>query len=358
MGESVDFCGYFEGPEKLLEVWFKVPQVHSQASEDERWGLRSVDRKVWDEMLALVKCNVLNVSSSRFFDGYVLSESSMFVWNTKLVLKTCGTTTLLKALPRLLTIAKEVGFEEVENLFFSRRNFLYPEKQLSPHSSFNDEVRFLDEHFDGSAFVLGRVNGEHWYLYMTERQTEEQKRRALAPDQTLEILMTGLDPEAVKPFFKIHSASAKEATQRSGIGNLVEGAVCDDYLFDPCGYSVNGLLDDGYFTIHVTPQSSCSYASFETNINMPSYDELIKKVIAVFRPGHFSVSLFSNQPVSSISEIVEGWTLEGYEKRDKTFYQFEIYNLSYMSQHKLPACKSSLLGTQTALVSAENGSVN
>lgn len=333
MGESVDAYGYFEGPEKLLEIWFKVPK--SQAGkEDEPWGLRTVGRRTWDEMLALVKCTVLNVTSAKFFDAYVLSESSMFVWDSKFVLKTCGTTTLLKALPRLLSIAKEVGFEEVENLFFSRRNFLYPEKQLSPHSSFTDEVRFLDEYFDGSAFVLGRVNGEHWYLYMTEKLAPEVKKELLPLDQTLEILMTDLDPAAVAPFFKSNSSTAKEVTKSSGIGDLLPGAVCDDFLFDPCGYSVNGLLDDAYFTIHVTPQTACSYASFETNHNMDSYDELIKKVIAVFRPGHFSVSLFSNRPVTSIGAIVEGWNLPDYEKQDKTFYQFEVYNLSYVSQTK------------------------
>ncbi len=71
--------------------------------------------------------------------------------------------------------------------------------------------------------------------------------------------------------------------QRSGIGDLFPGAVCDDFLFDPCGYSVNGLLGEGYFTIHITPQEGCSYASFETNINLPCYKELIEKVFFLER---------------------------------------------------------------------------
>jgi len=29
-----------------------------------------------------------------------------------------------------------------------------------------------------------------------------------------------------------------------------------------------------------------------------------------------------------------GWDLEGYEKQERTFYQFEVYNLSFMSQVK------------------------
>ena len=44
----------------------------------------------------------------------------------------------------------------------------------------------------------------------------------------------------------------------------------DSFVFDPCGFSLNGLYKDYYWTIHVTPEDSCSYASFETTIPISS----------------------------------------------------------------------------------------
>ncbi|KAK4337281.1 hypothetical protein RND71_043279 [Anisodus tanguticus] len=34
----------------------------------------------------------------------------------------------------------------------------------------------------------------------------------------------------------------KEATVKSGIDKIFSDALVDDYLFDPCGYSMNGIL--------------------------------------------------------------------------------------------------------------------
>jgi S-adenosylmethionine decarboxylase len=68
-------------------------------------------------MLDLVNCQVLSIIESRNVDAYLLSESSMFVFPHKLVLKTCGTTTLLCGLPRMLELAAlEVGFRAFQLL--------------------------------------------------------------------------------------------------------------------------------------------------------------------------------------------------------------------------------------------------
>jgi len=327
-------------------VWFgPIDNIDGQG----RAGLRTVPRNVWDDMLSLVKCTVLNVVSNDHFDAYLLSESSMFVWNGKIILKTCGTTTLLNAVPKLLEVAKGIGLANVDNLFYSRKKFMFPEKQLVPHSSFSHEVEFLDEIFgklykgasgstskfeNGSAYVLGKLNDEHWYLYMTEAPLH-QPQIAPAPDKTVEILMGNLDPRAVSVFYKEKSKDAREATMKSGIGEFFPEATVDDFLFTPCGYSVNGIWGKFYFTIHVTPQEPCSFASFETNILLDDYNPLIKQVINVFKPGHFSATLFTNEPVDSIPEASAQFDLEGYTKSEKIFYQFNHYNLVFVSQNRV-----------------------
>lgn len=74
----------FEGPEKLLEIWFApTPEAHdTQQSTDAdgssatRSGLRTVDRKIWEDMLDIVKCKVLSVVLGREMDAYLLRSVS------------------------------------------------------------------------------------------------------------------------------------------------------------------------------------------------------------------------------------------------------------------------------------------
>jgi S-adenosylmethionine decarboxylase len=75
----------------------------------------------------------------------------------------------------------------------------------------------------------------------------------------------------------------------------------DHFLFDPCGYSLNGLQGPYYWTVHVTPEAHCSYASLETNIpigqgDYATYEEVIRKVVDVFKPGKFTCTVFTRKP--------------------------------------------------------------
>ncbi|KAI9654936.1 MAG: spermidine resistance protein [Bathelium mastoideum] len=249
---DLDSSNAFEGPEKLLEVWF-APSPEALPYGTQADGLKSVNADTWKEMLDLVHCKVLSIVESDHVDAYLLSESSMFVFPHKLVLKTCGTTTLLWGLHRMLEIAAtDAGFahhpgslvKDVASsaaapyrVFYSRKNFLYPDQQKGPHRSWADEVRFLDRLFlNGSAYMIGKMNGDHWYLYttrpnmqLTPPQTPDSEDTPSAEtqsvilqdqcsensttehtsevDETLEILMTDLDEENAKQFYLDHASA-------------------------------------------------------------------------------------------------------------------------------------------------------
>ncbi|KAI9463764.1 S-adenosylmethionine decarboxylase [Boletus coccyginus] len=224
----------FEGPEKLLEVWFAPSAASVQdtpSPEDGRSGLRKIPRSVWEDMLDIVKCKVLSVIEGDQTDAYLLSESSLFVFSHRIILKTCGTTLNLLGLPRILDIARDhASLPSVYQCFYSRKSFMFPERQPDPHREWKDEVAFLDAIFpNGAAYTVGKVNGDHWLLYITTPAiikgitpdssdvppsthvestdatqlltVSDDLRESLPQDYTMEILMSGLSREAREPFF-------------------------------------------------------------------------------------------------------------------------------------------------------------
>jgi hypothetical protein len=83
-------------------------------------------------------------------------------------------------------------------------------------------------------------------------------------------------------------------TAETGIRRLVPAADIDDYVFEPCGYSMNGITGPGFMTIHITPEAGFSYASVEVSgFDPAAYDpaDMVSRILAIFRPGMASVSL-------------------------------------------------------------------
>lgn len=248
---------------------------------------------------------------------------------------------------------------------------------------------------NGSAYTIGKVASDHWYLYLTKpaddvlhrprpRSRPEtpqpdndditEGKEILSsgqmtpvteedpspfgngghsyPDQTVEILMTRLNPEAMKKHFYHHAELTESGTKggqwvdlKTGIGALYPQAQIDSFLFEPCGYSSNGLQDDRYFTIHVTPEPACSYASFETNIpveqshanhdndNMSPIETLVSQVVRIFDPETFTMTFFTshhhhsrnNHMVHAMGSTLPG----GYTRTDRILYEFDGYDLVY-----------------------------
>ena len=162
------FNSFFEGCEKLLEIWFgndeygdeenlldefddyqnistiirlneddEEEKLSNDSGEEESicyfkkstanttgnelsslnkdsYDLRRIPREALEQLLQIVKCEIISSRKSEQIDTYVLSESSLFVSRNRFLIKTCGTTVLLKCLKPLLYLVKEyTSFDKV-----------------------------------------------------------------------------------------------------------------------------------------------------------------------------------------------------------------------------------------------------
>lgn len=317
-----EYTGKFEGPEKTLEVVFRkkgdtegpkpvLPNgVVGQGSRN--MGLRSLSQDDIDVICSRARVTILSRISNAYLDAYVLSESSLFIYPYMLVLKTCGTTTLLRCISVLIDMGKKMGLE-IDWVGYSRKNFNFPGDQSWPHQSFHQELEYLYSHrnlcdrLDGNGYTLGPVTSDHWFVYVADH-TIRSLSLETDTDRVLNIMMFDIDEDVANLFYYKNYETAvegeskddevkrisKEQSHKSGIDALCPGAIMDARAFEPCGYSMNAILFRSYSTIHITPESGSSYVSFETNQKVSSYNALIKNVLRTFCPKRFVMTLMAD----------------------------------------------------------------
>ncbi|XP_039273806.1 S-adenosylmethionine decarboxylase proenzyme-like [Styela clava] len=333
---------FFEGVEKLMEIWFTRTSNNNESGD-----ARSISREKWEEILKSVKCEILDVIHHNDHTAYLLSESSLFVSKNRVILKTCGTTLCLQALPHIVRLAKtECGLDRIADFFYSRKNFMKPDRQPHIHKTFQQEVMFLDNEIKESsaAYCLGRLNGDCWFLYTLNHASNNSLVGVQEPDQTLEILMVDLDPDVMKMFNKYDKKGVAKSpdvfSRESGISDLIPGSQISAEFFEPCGFSMNGLLEKNrYWTIHVTPEPEFSYVSFETNISKKLFSKLIGMIVEIFKPGRFTMTLFVNyQSVvdRTVWDEIGGPSIDGYKCLDKQVAQLHDYCLYYTNYKTKP----------------------
>jgi len=136
---------------------------------------------------------------------------------------------------------------------------------------------------------------------------------------TFEVCMTELAEEKCKNFFHgVAGETAAQVTVATGIRAMFPDALIDDFQFEPCGYSMNGLQDSGFMTIHVTPEQHCSYASVEISghkLDEFNPAEVLAASLAAFKPAKISVALSGDVPPAvkawaSAPGAPEGYTIQ------------------------------------------------
>eukprot|EP00916_Digyalum_oweni_P020938 GHVL01034849.1.p1 GENE.GHVL01034849.1~~GHVL01034849.1.p1 ORF type:complete len:346 (+),score=75.00 GHVL01034849.1:32-1039(+) len=287
----------FEGVEKTLEIEFleytennnekSDKKIENNTKNDEKYykknDLRNIlSRSDWDEICSAAQCTIISFFQNEHLNAYLLSESSLFVYSNRLIMKTCGQTTILKIIKILNKMLK--GILKMGFVMYRRRNLLWPKMQHPIHQDFNREQEYLRDHFpNGDSFILGPSNDDHWYLYLFDEIPPPYAQE----EQTLEIMMRDCSPSVMSKFYNKDNSSEIILE----LLKLLPNSIIDSFHFQPCGYSANGLINEFYWTVHVTPEENSSYVSFETNVNESDYTNLVNRVISLFKPSKTIITL-------------------------------------------------------------------
>lgn len=117
----------FEGFKKRLKITFFDPPIFNDPNA---LDLRALSRAQINSILEPACCTIVSQLSNSNFDSYILSESSLFIYPNRIILKTCRTTKLLLSIPPILELSNSLSL--VSRVNYSRGSFIFPDLQPSP----------------------------------------------------------------------------------------------------------------------------------------------------------------------------------------------------------------------------------
>lgn len=256
---------FFEGSEKKVEVYI---------NNDGFSLLEDVSDCFWASMIECCQAKIVSSIHNEECKAFVLSESSLFVWRNKFLLLTCGTTQLVKSIEYFI---HEFGIDKIEHFLYQRRNEYFAQAQPT---CFGDDIKQLAKHVSGKAYRFGELDAHHNYLFHVNRDLSSQNHcktyellaYQICDDASNKLMQTGLSNTEIRDYLQLEK--------------WLPDYQYDDFVFTPYGYSVNAIKGEHYFTVHITPQTSSSYVSIESNINLP---DLFKALLIQLKPASFDL---------------------------------------------------------------------
>lgn len=221
----------FEGAEKRFEITL-----------DPGDSLRHHDLGFWLRFLEKIPAKVLSSLSNESCDAHLLSESSLFIFDRRLILITCGRTNLV---PTAVELCRFLGLRRIRSLLYEREGERFPEHQPS---TFAQDVALLNLCGPGETLRMeeGKCQVDLFRLMHNEGTPPQNDR--------LKMTLRGLRPK----------------DRRISLHEIFPDFRIDEHVFEPTGYSLNAIQGDKYYTLHITPDEPGSYASFETNLGLNS----------------------------------------------------------------------------------------
>jgi len=355
----------FEGVEKRLIVQFSTKTL----SRSRLSSLQDIGDSVWQELLDYARCYIISKCSShgvlaekcsvcqktkepvgiersvyRGDEGctaYLLSESSLFVFKNRVIIKTCGTTTPLLVLDPLLQLVHSGGLSCVSDhlpvkqaslesaldlLVFTHIDYRFPERQKFPHRNFEEEVDYIRCRLPSAEDFQVRHSNQEGGFHLVIWGSEGIVDKGTIDLCIFEMMMIRIDEQSTERFAGEKPFQAKgleEMTACSGTEDIdgtspidimtnensavgvsgqsaaavlkgllpADGAQVDQFWFSPCGYSCNALVDTNFLSVHISPEPEASYASVESTI---PFDQILEpffceSVVEAFRPSELQM---------------------------------------------------------------------
>ncbi|MBW3139804.1 adenosylmethionine decarboxylase [Ferrimonas balearica] len=262
---------FFEGSEKKVEAVLKTGNN----------SLRALGKPFWETMVAQANATILSSVHNDDCDAYLLSESSLFVWDDRFLMLTCGTTTLVQAVTEFL---KHFSQNELAMLTYQRKNEYQSHLQKS---SFDEDLAALSQLLPGCAWRLGHLDGHHNYIFHSDAPYQPD-----ANDATAELLMYHIQGPAAE-YLRRNDQTVEGVRELFDWQGMLPDFQFDDFLFEPFGYSMNGIRGDRYVTVHVTPQEDSSYVSFESNLDQAELLPVLNQLLRRLNPQSYDLISFN-----------------------------------------------------------------
>ena len=132
---------FFEGSEKKAEIFVDVNQLNF---------LTDLDNTFWSSFVDSCHARILSSIENKHCKAFLLSESSLFVWQDRLLILTCGVTQLIKSIEFFI---EKLGKETIKQITYQRKNEYFSQAQPS---CFGDDIK---HHRPGGALVDGAQDG-------------------------------------------------------------------------------------------------------------------------------------------------------------------------------------------------------
>lgn len=268
---------FFEGSEKKANIIVDSEQINL---------LTDVDNSFWTELVNRTQAKIISSIQNQRCKAFLLSESSLFVWQDRVLIITCGVTQLINAIEFFLLKIPE---EKIKHVLYQRKNEYFAKAQLT---TFGDDLNAISKIINGKAYRFGELHSHHNYLFH-----QDNNKSLTNSYHSYEFIAYQIDDNISANLTK-PNLTAKTIHDLLNISNLIPDFEIDDNVFEPFGYSLNAIKGSDYLTIHVTPQSGSSYVSFESNLNLI---EMAPTILKALSPNSFDILCFNESNFNALT---------------------------------------------------------